>query len=301
MDTLGTGDSSPAQDLVISLNNSMISPSATARNLGVSMDNQLSFSSHVTNVTRLCRFLLYNRIRPFLSTQATQGDCSVFCHFEIGLLQLFIGKSPLNAIHALQMIQNAAARLVFNLPKFSYTTPLLRSLHWLLGAAYIRFKTLMLAYKAKIGPAPSYLKALITPRTAHHSLSSISTAQLVPPSLRSVQKNPERSEEHGEATRGGSEEQGEASGRSEEQGEAGEGSEDHGEVSGGSEEQGKASGGSDGHGGKARGSQMKSTAEQKCRETSTAKQKGRAISTVEQQSRATSTTEQQSRVTSPDA
>ncbi|KAK3562481.1 hypothetical protein QTP86_034597, partial [Hemibagrus guttatus] len=68
------GDPSPAQDLVISLSNSMISPSATARNLGVTMDNQLSFSSHVTNVTRSCRFLLYNirRIRPFLSTQATQ-------------------------------------------------------------------------------------------------------------------------------------------------------------------------------------------------------------------------------------
>ncbi|KAK3521019.1 hypothetical protein QTP86_015841, partial [Hemibagrus guttatus] len=42
---------SPAQDLVLSLNNPMISPSATARNLGVTMDNQLSFSSHVANVT----------------------------------------------------------------------------------------------------------------------------------------------------------------------------------------------------------------------------------------------------------
>ncbi|KAK3529963.1 hypothetical protein QTP86_009350 [Hemibagrus guttatus] len=70
------GDPSPAQDLAISLSNSMISPSATVRNLGVTMDNQLSFSSHITNVTRSCRFLLYNirRIRPFLSTQATQDD-----------------------------------------------------------------------------------------------------------------------------------------------------------------------------------------------------------------------------------
>ncbi|KAK3556766.1 hypothetical protein QTP70_016688, partial [Hemibagrus guttatus] len=68
------GDPSPAKDLAISLNNSMISPSATAHNLGVTMDNQLSFSSHVANVTRSCRFLLYNirRIQPFLSTQATQ-------------------------------------------------------------------------------------------------------------------------------------------------------------------------------------------------------------------------------------
>ncbi|KAK3563348.1 hypothetical protein QTP86_021827, partial [Hemibagrus guttatus] len=51
-------------------------------------------------------------------------------------------------------------------------------------AARIRFKTLMLAYKAKNGPAPSYLKALITPRTAPRSLRSTSTARLVPPSLR---------------------------------------------------------------------------------------------------------------------
>ncbi|KAK3552764.1 hypothetical protein QTP86_022339, partial [Hemibagrus guttatus] len=37
---------------------------------------------------------------------------------------------------------------------------------------------------AKNGPAPSYLKALITPRTAPRSLRSTSTARLVPPSLR---------------------------------------------------------------------------------------------------------------------
>ncbi|KAK3555551.1 hypothetical protein QTP86_021777, partial [Hemibagrus guttatus] len=91
---------------------------------------------------------------------------------------------PLNAIHPLQMIQNAAAPLVFNLPKFSHTTPLLHSLHWLPVAARIRFKTLMLAYKAKNGPAQSYLKALVTPRTAPRSLRSTSTARLVPPSLR---------------------------------------------------------------------------------------------------------------------
>ncbi|KAK3567074.1 hypothetical protein QTP86_009773 [Hemibagrus guttatus] len=110
------------------------------------------------------------------------------------------------------------------------------------------------------------------------------------PEKPSVQGNSERSEEHGEATRGDSEEQGEASGGSEEQGEVGDGSEEHGEVSRRSEEQGEASGGSDGHGRKARGSQT----------TSTAKQKRRATSTAEQEGRATSTAEQQSRTTSPD-
>ncbi|KAI5092953.1 gastrula zinc finger protein XlCGF28.1-like [Silurus meridionalis] len=88
------------------------------------------------------------------------------------------------AIRPLQTIQNAVARLVFNQPKFSHTTPLLRSLHWLPVAARIRFKTLMLAYKAKNGPAPSYLSDLITSRTAPRCLRSSSTARLVPTSLR---------------------------------------------------------------------------------------------------------------------
>ncbi|KAK3561324.1 hypothetical protein QTP86_030626 [Hemibagrus guttatus] len=177
------GDPSPAQDLAISLNNSMISPSATARNLGVTMDNQLSFSSHVTNVTRSCRFLLYNirRIRPFLSIQATQVLVQSLVISRLDYCNSLLAGLPLNAIRPLQMIQNAAARLVFNLPKFSHTTPLLCSLHWLPVAARIRFKTLMLAYKAKNGPAPSYLKALITPCTAPRSLRSTSTARLVPP------------------------------------------------------------------------------------------------------------------------
>ncbi|KAK3550861.1 hypothetical protein QTP70_006419 [Hemibagrus guttatus] len=180
------GDPSPAQDLAISLSNSMISPSASARNLGVTMDNQLSFSSHVTNVARSCRFLLYNirRIRPFLSTQATQVLVQSLVISRLDYCNSLLAGLPLNAIRPLQMIQNAAAPLVFNLPKFSHTTPLLRSLHWLPVAARIRFKTLMLAYKAKNGPAPSYLKALITPRTAPRSLRSTSTARLVPPCLR---------------------------------------------------------------------------------------------------------------------
>ncbi|KAK3535077.1 hypothetical protein QTP70_003027 [Hemibagrus guttatus] len=45
-------------------------------------------------------------------------------------------------------------------------------------------KTELLIIPAKNGPAPSYLKALVTPRTAPGSLRSTSTARLVPPSLR---------------------------------------------------------------------------------------------------------------------
>src|SRR4029434_8644272 len=73
----------------------------------------------------------------------------------------------------LQMIQNAAARLVFNQPKRARVTPLLIELHWLPVAARIKFKSLMLAYRVIDGCAPTYLNALlranVTPRMTRSS------------------------------------------------------------------------------------------------------------------------------------
>ncbi len=56
------------------LGSSTITPSKTARNLGVVIDDKLNFSDHITKTTRSCRFALYNikKIRPFLSEHATQ-------------------------------------------------------------------------------------------------------------------------------------------------------------------------------------------------------------------------------------
>ncbi|KAI4901721.1 hypothetical protein NFI96_000207 [Prochilodus magdalenae] len=93
-------------------------------------------------------------------------------------------KKLLQAIRPLQLVQNAAARLIFNLPKFTHVTPLLRSLHWLPVVARIRFKTLMLAYKAKNRPAPPYLTAMVKSRAVPRALRASSTARLEPPSLR---------------------------------------------------------------------------------------------------------------------
>ncbi len=58
----------------IQLGSSTITPSRTARNLGVVIDDQLSFTDHIATTARSCRFALYNirKIRPFLSEQAAQ-------------------------------------------------------------------------------------------------------------------------------------------------------------------------------------------------------------------------------------
>ncbi len=91
---------------------------------------------------------------------------------------------PSNTIKPLQMIQNAAARLVFNEPKRTHVTPLFISLHWLPVAARIKFKTLMLAYRTTTGSAPSYFHSLLRIYTPSRSLRSASERRLVVPSQR---------------------------------------------------------------------------------------------------------------------
>ncbi len=91
---------------------------------------------------------------------------------------------PSNTIKPLQMIQNAAARLVFNEPKRAHVTPLFISLHWLPVAARIKFKTLMLAYRTTTGSAPSYFHSLLRIYIPSRSLRSASERRLVVPSQR---------------------------------------------------------------------------------------------------------------------
>ncbi len=82
------------------------------------------------------------------------------------------------------MIQNAAARLVFNEPKRAHVTPLFVSLHWLPVAARIQFKTLMLAYRTTTGSAPTYFHSLLRIYIPSRSLRSASERRLVVSSQR---------------------------------------------------------------------------------------------------------------------
>ena len=81
-----------------------------------------------------------------------------------------------------------------NLPKFSNVSPLFLDLHWLPEVALIRFKMMVLAYKAVNGTAPAYLQSLVKPHPSAGALRSTSSAgRLVPPSQRASKSRSSKS------------------------------------------------------------------------------------------------------------
>ncbi len=150
-------------DFTIQLGSSTITPSASVRNLIVIFNDQLTFKYHIAKTARSCRFALHNirKIRPFLTEHAAQPLVQALVISRLDYCNALLAGLPSNTIKPLQMIQNAAARLVFNEPKRAHVTPLFISLHWLPVAARIQFKTLMLAYRTTTGSAPSYFHSLL--------------------------------------------------------------------------------------------------------------------------------------------
>ncbi len=173
-------------DFSIQLGTSIITPSTSVRNLGVIFDDQLTFKEHIAKTARSCRFALHNirKIRPFLTEHAAQLLVQALVVSRLDYCNALLAGLPSNTIKPLQMIQNAAARLVFNEPKRTHVTPLFISLHWLPVAARIKFETLMLAYRTTIGSAPSYFHSLLRIYIPSRSLRSASERRLVVPSQR---------------------------------------------------------------------------------------------------------------------
>ncbi len=133
-------------------------------------------------IARSCRFALHNirKIRPFLIEHAAQLLVQALVISRLDYCKALLAGLPSNTIKPLQMIQNTAARLVFNEPKRARVTPLFVSLYWPPFAARIQFKTLMLAYRTTTGSAPAYFHSLLESR----SLRSASERRLVVPSQR---------------------------------------------------------------------------------------------------------------------
>ena len=168
----------------ISVGDYDIYPSSCVRNLGAWFDNKLSMSTHVTKICNAPFYDLHNirRIKKYLSRDSLLTLIHAFITSRLDYCNGLLYGLPNTQIVKLQRVQNAAARLVLRLSKYSHISPALYQLHWLPVRHRVHFKILILTFKAIHGLAPKYIIELINikPRSIYN-LRSNQSLLLDPP------------------------------------------------------------------------------------------------------------------------
>ncbi len=128
-------------------------------NLGVLFDSNLSFVSHVSSICKTAFFNLKNisKLRPLSNAVML---IHAFMTSRLHYCNALLGGCSACFINKLQMVQNAAARVLTRTKKYDHISPLMSTLHWLPNKHCIDFKILLITYKAPNGLAPQYLSKL---------------------------------------------------------------------------------------------------------------------------------------------
>lgn len=140
-----------------------ITPLTSIRNLGMWFDEHLSMSDHVSKTCSKAFRGLYNirQIRKFLTTDTTKILIHAFVTSHLDYCNSLLFGIPTYQLERLQKVLNAAARVVYYIPKFDHITPSLINLHWLPVKERIEFKIALLVFKVLNGLSPVYLTNLI--------------------------------------------------------------------------------------------------------------------------------------------
>ena len=168
----------------IVIDGSQVQPVEKAKNLGVVFDNHFTLHEYVSSRCRSASFALYriNKIRPYIDKETTEKLVHAFVMCYIDYCNSLLYGLPDNQLQKLQIIQNAAARLVTKTKKYESISPVLRALHWLPIRSRIEFKILLLAYQCFHKIAPSYLSELLVRYEPRRVLrSSRADLYIIPP------------------------------------------------------------------------------------------------------------------------
>ena len=164
---------------------SALSCKSSLRNLGVIFDKEMSFQHHSKQLTRNCFFQLRNISK--LRTMVYKSELEMIIHaFVSSRLDYCNGLfSCLNKkeLSRLQQVQNSAARLLTRCNRRTHISPILKALHWLPVSFRVKFKILVLTFRALHGQAPSYIRNLC-PYTPNQRLRSLDKNLLMVPRSR---------------------------------------------------------------------------------------------------------------------
>ena len=160
----------------ITVGHSNIPFSSHARNLGFIISGDLSLNRHVSHICRSAYIAIrqVSAIRRYLTVEATKTLMCALVLSRLDYCNSLLSGCPKNLLNKLQLVQNAAARLVYKAKKRDHVTPLLHSLHWLPVQARIEYKLSVICHNHFIDCSPPYISEILSVYTPSRCLRSSS-------------------------------------------------------------------------------------------------------------------------------
>jgi len=167
--------------------NLVLTPTHTARNLGVIFDANLDFKTHISSI---CRSSFYQirqlrQIRSSLDRSSAIILANSLVHSKLDYCNSLLYGLPASSTIRLQYVQNSLARVVCKSSRLqAHTSDLLKSLHWLPVTQRIKYKIALLTFKTLHHGKPAYLSDLISPYKPSRNLRSSDANLLAVPFIR---------------------------------------------------------------------------------------------------------------------
>ena len=171
----------------VNFQNLALSPSDSARNLGVTFDSSLEFKSHISSICRSSFFQTrqIRQIRSSLDENSAIILANSLVQSKIDYCNSILSGLPSQSIIRLQRVQNSLARVVCRSSRLQrHSRELLKYLHWLPVSQRIKYKIAVLTYKALNFGKPSYLSDLLQRYQPTRNLRSSGDNLLVIPDIR---------------------------------------------------------------------------------------------------------------------
>jgi hypothetical protein len=158
--------------------------------LGIIFDNSITFSQHLSLVSKSCLYHIRDlrRIRNTIDRFTACTIATTLVHSKVDYCNSLFLNLPSSQTNRLQLILNAAARAVTKTPKLLHLYPTLKSLHCLKINQRIRYKILSVTHKTLHCGHPSYLRSLLNLKQSRFTRSS-SPSHLLALLIRLVSKS----------------------------------------------------------------------------------------------------------------
>lgn len=177
-------------NLKISIDGSQLTLSNQCRNLGLILDTNMRFESHVSELVQKAYYklkVLYMH-KDHLSTDIKLRLCDTLILSVLSYCNVVYWPALTNREkNSLQKIQNSCLKFCYNQRKFDHVSPLFEASGWLKLNERFVLQMATLTHKILLNNSPEYLYSKLTPGTSIHSRLTRNCQRLTIPKHRSAQ------------------------------------------------------------------------------------------------------------------